>query len=129
MGELVSTEEESFEMERGKQMIDPCQPLGHPGIVGIFRFESEPRETSGCCRKKPSMISAQAKICCNLRETYISVGDQPQANIVADESGLRGAKDGLDKVVVKVRRPDGQLRLFQCEETVMVPGSLLEYCK
>ena len=75
------------------------------------------------------MISAQAKICCNLRETYISVGDQPQANIVADESGLRGAKDGLDKVVVKVRRPDGQLRLFQREETVMVPGSLLEYCK
>src|SRR5438034_2729859 len=103
MGELVSTEKESFEMERGKQMVDPCQPLRHPGIVGIFRFESEPRETSGCCRKKPSVISAQAKICCNLRETYISVGDQPQANIVADESGLRGAKDGLDKLVVKVR--------------------------
>src|SRR5439155_11935764 len=128
MGELVSTEKESFEMERGKQMIDPCQPLGHAGIVGIFRLESEPREASGCCCKKPSVISAQAKICGNLRETYISVGDQPQANIVADESRLRRTKDCLDKIVVKVRRPDGQLRLFQREETVMVPGSLLEYC-
>ena len=119
----------SFKMERGKQMIDTCQPLRHTGIVGIFRFESEPKETSRCCRNESSLTSAQAEVCRNLPEIYISVGDQPQANIVVHESRLRRAKDGPDKVVVEIRSPDGELRLFQRKEPVMVPWSLLKHRK
>src|SRR2546428_11631311 len=39
MVELVPPEEQALEAEAGEQMIDPGYPLGHTGVVGVFRPE------------------------------------------------------------------------------------------
>src|SRR2546426_2043438 len=38
MVELVPSEEKAFEAEGGKEMVDPCHPLGHPVIISVFGF-------------------------------------------------------------------------------------------
>src|SRR5438132_12838526 len=60
MVELVPPEEETFEVEEREEMIDPCQPLGHPGVVSVFRLEQELEETPGRCRGETSRASAKA---------------------------------------------------------------------
>ena len=72
---------------------------------------------------------AKAAIGPDLPKSSVPVGDQPQANIVVRAGGLRRAEDRPDEVVVKVRCPQGELRLFQSKQAVMVPRGLPEHSK
>ena len=44
MVELLPSEEQAFETERREEMIDPGHPLGHPGVVGVFRLDKKLEE-------------------------------------------------------------------------------------
>src|SRR5438876_7599409 len=41
MVELVPSEEKAFEAEEREEMIGSGYPLGHPGVIGVFRLEQE----------------------------------------------------------------------------------------
>src|SRR2546428_1240498 len=126
MVELVPPEEEAFEAEEPEEMIDPGHPLGHPGVVGVFRFEQELEETSGGRRGETSLASGEAAVGPDSPKSRVAIGDQLQANVVVCEGRLRRTEDRSNEAVIEVRGPQGELRLLQRLQTVMMPGSLLE---
>ena len=44
--ELMPSEEQALEAEDGEEMIGSGYPLGHPGVIGVFRLEQELEETA-----------------------------------------------------------------------------------
>ena len=110
-------------------MVDAAQPLRHSHVVGILRLELKLEKAPVSCPQKASTVARQAAVGGNPQKCFVSVGDQPETNVVVFQGRFRRAKNGSDKIVVQVWRSHGELRLLQTENPVVMPGGLLEHGK
>src|SRR5262245_6300054 len=107
-------------------MIDPCQPLGHAVIVSVFSLERELEETLGGRCQDLSWMPAETEISSDPLESRIASTDQTHPKVIVGSSRPRCAEYCSNEVIVEEWGPHGDLRLLQCENRVVVPGSLPE---
>ena len=123
MRDLVFTQEKMFGVQRRKQRVEAGRPLGHSVVVCILGFKGKfahsARDGEGT-----SGSATDAAIRGEPRKPWIPVLDKPQANVGTRAVGFWTAKNGLDEIVIEIRRPDSQLAAFQREDSLVVPGRL-----
>src|ERR1017187_7227227 len=115
MENLVSSEEETFEMESGKYMVYPGHPLGHSHVICVFRFKQEFEESPGGCPQEASPFSRQSTVSWDPEEGPVSISNQPERILVAGEGRRGRSKHGSNQIIVEERRPQGELCLLQRE--------------
>ena len=129
MVELVPPEEQPFEVKRGDEMVGAGHPLRHAIVVCVLCFGRELEQVPGDSRRQRAAVSTQAAIGSDPQESRVSVGNQPQRDVIVRECRLRRAKNRPDEVVVKIRGPESELGLLQREQAVMMPGGLPKHSK
>ena len=87
--------------------------------------ELDPAATRRCPRTAVHRTPV-GRHCCHRR---IAVSNQPEADRVVRQARCGSAEHRPDEVVIEKRRSHGELRLFEREQPIMVPGRLPEHRK
>ena len=76
-----------------------------------------------------SRVAACAAIGPDAAQPSMAVGNQPKRHSIGPASSFRCLKDCLHEFVVEKRRADDELRLFNRQCPIVVPGCLPEHGK
>src|SRR5579864_4765760 len=118
---LMPAQKKALRMESSKKMIDPCQPLRHPVVIGVFCLEGEFEQTVSHCCCKGTSIAADAAVGTDSSQRRIAVSDKLHADVVG-HCRLRRPKHGAHKIVVEKGRAHRELVLLKGEDAEVVPG-------
>src|SRR5262249_13984905 len=103
-------------------MVDSCHPLGHTHVIRIFSFKEELEERTS----EYAINAANAPIGPQFRQTRVSILDElkPCSLIRSNGAWTRTPVHSLDEIVIKIRRPNSDLSLFQAKHSIVMPGRL-----
>src|SRR5208283_3738274 len=131
MGEFVPAEKQLLKMQPCKCVVDLRNRLWHAIVVGVFCLESKLLPLPRRGRNYFICTAAQSPVRADPPQYRVSVLDQAQTKVNVGrvsfhERWLRRAKRHFDDFVVEVRRTHCKLRLLECIQRIMMPGSLPE---
>src|SRR2546426_316392 len=78
MVEFVPAQKKLLQMQRSQNMIDLCQPLRHPVIIGVFRAEGELLKEMFGSRDHWNGPVDKSSIGCDSTELPMTVCNQPE---------------------------------------------------
>jgi hypothetical protein len=80
---LVAPEEQSFQVERRKCMVEARQPLRHTHVISVFGFELKLKEAPGSCPQNSSAISRETAIGRDFKQSTVAIRNQAKGTLVA----------------------------------------------
>src|SRR3989442_13594140 len=73
---LMPTEKQALEVQRGENVVQPCQPVGHAMIICVLRFESERMVQVASLLRNGGGSPDNAEISRHPAKRRIAIGDE-----------------------------------------------------
>jgi hypothetical protein len=108
---LVPAQKKTLQVERSKNMINSSHPLGHPVIVCVICFKGKIIVIAKNGARELFASAREAHVSPNLSQIHIPVANQSNAEVIIPSHSFRRAVEGPHDIIIKVRRPHGELSL------------------